>query len=91
MCTSSTWGTCLMDRDVHEQYLGHVSKRQGCVRAVLGARVEETGTSAEPARPLLTSAARVHWYASCAPNADFKGIQHTSQICSHTHVQSCNK
>ena len=57
--------------DVYEQYLGHMSNGQGRVRAVLGARVEETGTTAETARPLLTSAARVHWYASCAPNADF--------------------
>ena len=39
MCTSSTWGTCLMDRDVYEHYLGHMSNGQGCVRAVPGVHV----------------------------------------------------
>ena len=48
MCTSCTWGTCLMHRDVYEQYLGYMSNGQylgymsngqACVRAVLGVHV----------------------------------------------------
>ena len=45
--------------DVYELCLGHVSNRQG-------------GQLIASAHPSLTSTAHVHWYASCAPNADVK-------------------